>query len=50
MTRVDSLLPTLFLIDFGLAQLFHNPATYLHILSQVDVYMTYFLFFYLLTF
>ena len=31
MTRVDSLLPTLFLIDFGLAQLFHNPATYLHI-------------------
>src|SRR5260370_16534545 len=26
----DDLNPTLFLIDFGLAQLFHNPATYLH--------------------
>ena len=31
MIRVDNLLPTLFLIDFGLAQLFRNPATYLHI-------------------
>lgn len=31
MIRVDNLLPTVFLIDFGLAQLFRNPATYLHI-------------------
>jgi hypothetical protein len=31
MIRVDDLHPTLFLIDFGLAQLFRNPATYLHI-------------------
>lgn len=31
MIRVDSLRPTVFLIDFGLAQLFRNPATYLHI-------------------
>ena len=23
--------PTLFIIDFGLVQLFHNPATYLHV-------------------
>ena len=30
MIRSDSL-PSLFLIDFGLAQLFRNPATYLHI-------------------
>jgi len=30
MIRFDSL-PTIFLIDFGLAQLFRNPATYLHI-------------------
>ncbi len=26
----DDLNPTLFLIDFSLAWLFHNPATYLH--------------------
>ncbi|KAF8500495.1 kinase-like domain-containing protein [Russula emetica] len=31
MIRADNLPPTLFLIDFGLARLFHNPATYLHI-------------------
>lgn len=31
MIRADNLPPTLFLIDFGLAQLFRNPATYLHI-------------------
>ncbi|KAF8490429.1 kinase-like domain-containing protein [Russula emetica] len=31
MIRADNLPPTLFLINFGLARLFHNPATYLHI-------------------
>ena len=31
MIRVDDLHPTVFLIDFGLARLFRNPATYLHI-------------------
>jgi serine/threonine protein kinase len=31
MTHVDNLHPTLFLIDFSLAQLFHDPATYLHV-------------------
>jgi serine/threonine protein kinase len=31
MVRTDNLPPTIFLIDFGLAQQFHNPATYLHI-------------------
>lgn len=31
MIRVDDFHPTLFLIDFGLARLFRNPATYLHI-------------------
>jgi len=31
MIHVDDLGPTVFLIDFGLAQLFRNPATYLHI-------------------
>jgi serine/threonine protein kinase len=31
MTHVDNLYPTLFLIDFGLAQLFYDPATYLHV-------------------
>lgn len=31
MVRTDSLQPTIFLIDFGLAQLFRNPATYLHV-------------------
>ncbi|KAF8498784.1 kinase-like domain-containing protein [Russula emetica] len=31
MIRADNLPPTLFLIDFGLARLFRNPATYLHI-------------------
>jgi serine/threonine protein kinase len=34
MIRMDNLLPTgptLFLIDFGLARLFRDPATYLHI-------------------
>ena len=30
MIRVDDLHPTVFLIDFGLARLFRNPATYLH--------------------
>ncbi len=30
MIHSDDLNPTLFLIDFSLAQLFHNPATYLH--------------------
>ncbi len=30
MIHGDDLNPTLFLIDFGLAQLFRNPATYLH--------------------
>lgn len=30
MVRADNLHPTVFLIDFGLAQLFRNPATYLH--------------------
>ncbi len=28
--------PTIFLINFGLAQLFHNPATYLHIPYSTD--------------
>ena len=31
MIHIDDFHPTLFLIDFSLAQLFHNPATYLHI-------------------
>jgi casein kinase I family protein HRR25 len=31
MIHINNLLPTVFLIDFGLAQLFCNPATYLHI-------------------
>jgi hypothetical protein len=31
MVRFDNALPTIFLIDFGLAQLFCNPTTYLHI-------------------
>jgi hypothetical protein len=31
MIRTDDPRPTLFLIDFGLARLFRNPATYLHI-------------------
>ncbi|KAF8480673.1 kinase-like domain-containing protein [Russula emetica] len=31
MIRADNLPPTLFLINFGLARLFRNPATYLHI-------------------
>lgn len=30
MIRVDDVHPTVFLIDFGLARLFRNPATYLH--------------------
>jgi serine/threonine protein kinase len=30
MIRVDDVHPTLFLIDFGLAGLFRDPATYLH--------------------
>jgi serine/threonine protein kinase len=30
MIPVDNPSPVSFLIDFGLAQLFHNPATYLH--------------------
>jgi len=29
--RFDNAVPTIFLIDFGLARLFRNPATYLHI-------------------
>ena len=31
MVRADNLPSTVFIIDFGLAQQFHNPATYLHI-------------------
>jgi hypothetical protein len=31
MLCIDNLSPTIFLIDFSLAQLFHNPTTYLHI-------------------
>jgi serine/threonine protein kinase len=31
MIRIDNVPPTLSLIDFGLARLFRNPATYLHI-------------------
>ena len=31
MIRIDNAPPTLSLIDFGLARLFRNPATYLHI-------------------
>jgi casein kinase I family protein HRR25 len=31
MIHTDNVLPTLFFINFGLAQLFRNPATYLHI-------------------
>jgi len=30
MIHIDNVPPSVFLIDFGLAQLFHNPATYLH--------------------
>jgi len=30
MVQFDNVSPTIFLIDFGLAQLFRNPATYLH--------------------
>ena len=30
MIHIDDLHPTVFLIDFGLVVLFHNPATYLH--------------------
>jgi casein kinase I family protein HRR25 len=30
MVRFDNAAPTIFLIDFGLARLFRNPATYLH--------------------
>ena len=30
MVRADGAPPTVFLIDFGLAQLFRNPATFLH--------------------
>jgi hypothetical protein len=31
MTHIDNLHPTLFLINFGLAQLFRDPTTYLHV-------------------
>ena len=31
MVQFNNATPTIFLIDFGLAQLFRNPATYLHI-------------------
>ena len=34
MIRADSM--TAFLIDFGLAQQFHNPATYLHVLYSTN--------------
>jgi serine/threonine protein kinase len=36
MVRAGSPNPTVFLIDFGLARLFRNPATYLHILYSKD--------------
>ena len=29
--QADGVSPTIFLIDFGLAQLFRNPSTYLHV-------------------
>jgi serine/threonine protein kinase len=31
MVQVDGVLPSVFLIDFGLARLFRNPATFLHV-------------------
>jgi serine/threonine protein kinase len=36
MIHGDTFSPTLFLIDFGLARLFRNPATYLHIPFTTD--------------
>jgi hypothetical protein len=36
MIHADNAPPTLHLIDFGLAQLFHNPATYLHVPFTTD--------------
>ncbi|KAN0139595.1 Protein kinase-like domain containing protein, partial [Lactarius tabidus] len=36
MVCTDNLNPTVFLIDFGLAQLFHNPAMYLHVPFSTD--------------
>jgi len=36
MVRADDLHPTVFLIDFGLARLFRNPATCLHIPYSTD--------------
>jgi serine/threonine protein kinase len=36
MIRDDGLHPTVFLIDFGLAQLYRNPAMYLHIPYSTD--------------
>lgn len=36
MIHADNVPPTLTLIDFGLAQLFRNPATYLHIPFTTD--------------
>jgi hypothetical protein len=36
MVQLDNLHPTVFLIDFGLAQLFCNPATYLHNPDSTD--------------
>jgi hypothetical protein len=36
MIRADNVPPTLYLIDFGLAQLFRNPATYLHVPFTTD--------------
>jgi serine/threonine protein kinase len=36
MIRIDDLHPTVFLIDFGLARLFRNPATYLHFPFTTD--------------
>ena len=36
MIRVDNLHPTVFLIDFGLASLYRNPATCLHIPSTTN--------------
>ena len=36
MIQVNNLQPTIFLIDFGLARTFRNPATYLHIPYSTD--------------
>jgi hypothetical protein len=36
MVRANNLNPTVFLINFSLAQLFHNPAMYLHVPFSTD--------------